>query len=72
MEQKPPTLPEDMKSPPVWSEVRVSRSLVFCVMFCRSLFVPFPLTIELSVLRFTASDYRFGIFNLFFLISISI
>jgi hypothetical protein len=34
MEQKLPTLPEDMKSPPVWSEVRVARSLVFCVMFC--------------------------------------
>ena len=28
-----------MSSPPVFSEVRVNRSLVLCVMFCRSLFV---------------------------------
>ena len=40
---------------------------VFCVVFCRSFFVIlfFFLVIVLSVLRFTASDYRFGIFNLF-------
>jgi len=42
------------------------RSLVFCEMFCRSLFV--LLSIVLSVLlRFTASDYLFGIFKLFLL-----
>ena len=41
-------------------------SLVFCVMFRRSLFVLFLLYIVLSVLvRFTASDYPFGIFKLF-------
>jgi len=34
-------------------------------MFCRSLFVLFLLAIVLSVLRFTDSDYRFGIFKLF-------
>jgi hypothetical protein len=35
-------------------------------MFCRSLFVPFLLAIVLSVrLRFTDSDYPFGIFKLF-------
>jgi len=28
-----------MSSPPVFSGVRVNRSLVLCVMFCRSLFV---------------------------------
>jgi len=36
--------------------------------FCRSLFVPFVfflLVIVLSVLRFTDSDYLFGIFKLF-------
>ena len=33
------TLPEHMSSPPVFSRVRVARSLVFCVVFCRSLFV---------------------------------
>ena len=48
---------------PVFSD---GRSLVFCKMFCRSLFV--LLCIVLSVLlRFTASDYPFGIFKLFLL-----
>ena len=53
---------------PCFSEVCVTRSLVLCVMFCRSLFVPlsfFLLAIVLSVLRFTDSDYSFGIFKLF-------
>jgi hypothetical protein len=36
------TLPENMSSPPVFSGVRVARSLVFCVVFCRSLFVLLP------------------------------
>jgi len=37
-------------------------------MFCRSLFVLFHLAIVLSVfLRFTDSDYPFGVFKLFFL-----
>ena len=48
---------------PVFSD---GRSLVFCKMFCRSLLV--LLCIVLSVLlRFTASDYPFGIFKLFLL-----
>ena len=42
----------------------MARSLVFCVMFCKSLFVLFLLAIPLSVLRVTASDYPFGIFKL--------
>ena len=46
-------------------------SFVFCVVFCRSLFVLvsfFPLTTVLSVLlRITNSDYPFDIFKLFFL-----
>jgi len=47
------------------SGVRVTRSLVFCVVFCRSLFVLFLLAIVLSVLlRFTDSDYPFGISKL--------
>ena len=45
------------------------RSLVFCVMFCRSLFVLlyyFLLAIVLSpLLRFTDYGYPFGIFKLF-------
>ena len=32
-------LRERLRSPPVFSEIRVVRSLVFCGMFCRSLFV---------------------------------
>jgi hypothetical protein len=42
---------------PVFSGVRVARSLILCVMFCRSLFVLFLLVIVLSVLWFTDSDY---------------
>jgi len=33
------TLPEHLSSPPVFSVVRVAGSLVFCVVFCRLLFV---------------------------------
>ena len=47
---------------PVVSGVRFVRSLVFCVLFCRSLFVLFLLAIVLSMLWFMASDYPFGIF----------
>ena len=47
---------------PVFSGVRVTRSLVFCVLFCRSFSVLFLLAIVLSVLRLTDSDYPFGIF----------
>jgi hypothetical protein len=56
---------EYLRSPPVLSGVRVVRYLVFCVVFCRSLFVLFRLAIVLSVLRFTYSDYAFDIFKLF-------
>jgi hypothetical protein len=49
---------------PFLSRVRVAQSLVFCLVFCKSLFVYlnvlFPLAIVLSVLlRITASDYPF-------------
>jgi hypothetical protein len=46
--------------------VRIAQSLVFCVEFCKSLFVLFRLAIVLSVLRFTDADYPFGIYKLFF------
>jgi hypothetical protein len=49
---------------PGLSLVRVAQSLVFCVVFCTSLFVFFLLAIVLSVLRFTADDYLFGILDL--------
>ena len=45
---------------PSFSVVHVGRCLVLDVTFCKSLFV--LLVIVLSVLRFTASDYPFGIF----------
>ena len=66
VEQELLTLPEHLSSHPVFGGVRVARFFVFCVMFCRSLFVLFRVAIELSVcLRFTDTDYPFGIFNLF-------
>ena len=37
------TLPEHMSSPPVFSGVRVIQSLVFFVVFCRSIVCPFSL-----------------------------
>ena len=40
-----------MSSLPVLSGVHVVRSLVFCVVFCRSVFVLFLLAIVLFVLR---------------------
>ena len=63
------TLLKHMSSPPVFSGVRVTRSLVLCVCFldrCLSFCLfPFLLTIMLSVLlRFTNSGYPFGIFKL--------
>jgi len=39
VEQELLTLPEHPSSNPVFSWVRVTRSIVVCVMFCRSLFV---------------------------------
>ena len=66
LEQELPTLPENLSSPLIFSVVRVARLLVFSVVFCRLLFVLFLLTIVLSVLRFTDSDYSFGIFKVFF------
>ena len=63
-----PTLPEHLRSPPVFSGVRGTRSLVLFVCFvdpCLS-FCPFSLIIVLSaILRYADSDYPFGIFKLF-------
>jgi hypothetical protein len=53
--------------------VPVAQSAVFCVMFCRSLFVFlsfFVLAIVVFVLRSTTSDYHFRIFTLFVLFCI--
>ena len=68
VEQELPTLQEQPSSPLVFSGVRVSRSLIFCVVYCIVCpFVLFLLTIVSQVLRFTDSDYPFGIFKLFLL-----
>jgi hypothetical protein len=60
------TLPEHLSSPLVYSVVYVVQSLVFCVVFCRSLLVllSFFFTMVLSVLWSTAIDYPFSIFKL--------
>ena len=58
------TIPEHLSSPPVFSKVRVARSFVFDVVFCKSLFVFLSLflsPIVLSILR-----CPFGMFKLFF------
>jgi hypothetical protein len=58
VEQELLTLLKHLSSLPVFSGVRVTRSLVLCVVFCRSLFVPLSLIFLLSVLlRFMDSDY---------------
>ena len=63
------TIPEHMISTPVFSEIRVAWSLIFYVVFNRSLFVLFLLAIELSViLRFTASDYPKIFINAFIML----
>ena len=58
MEQELLTLPEHPSSPPFFSGVHVTLSLV-------CMFVLFLLAIVLFVLRFTDSDWPFGIFKLF-------
>jgi len=67
VEQEMSTLPEHLSTSPVFSRVRVARSLVFCVVlldfllsFCNFSFVMFVL------LRFAGSDYPIGIFKLFY------
>jgi hypothetical protein len=71
VEQELLTSSEHLRSPPVFSGVRVTRSLVLYVCFVDSClsFCPFSLVIVLSVLRYTDSDYPFGIFKLFFCLS---
>ena len=57
------TLPEHLRSSPVFNEVHVVLSLVFCVMFCRLLFVLFLVAIALSV-WFMASNYPLVFLNI--------
>ena len=78
VEQELHTHPEHISSPPVFSWVRVTRCLDLYVMFCGSLFfllsfffwplcfsLIYGFWLPLWYLRFTASDYSFGIFKLF-------
>ena len=58
------TLPEHLSSFLVFSRVCVALSLVFCVVFCRSLFVLLPIALFV-LLSFTASGCPFGISKLF-------
>ena len=61
VEQELLTLPEHLSSPLVFS---VAWSFIFCVMFCRLLFVLFLLAIVFFVtVRFTAFDYPFQTFH---------
>ena len=67
VEQERPTLPEHLSSPPVFTGVRVTQSLVLyvcCVDRCLS-FCPFSIVLSV-LLRYTDSDCPFGIFKLFF------
>ena len=79
VEQQPPTLTENPRSSPVFSGVSVTRSLVFCVLLYKSLLVllslfcwslsclSFELPLQITLLwylRFTPSDYPFGILDL--------
>jgi hypothetical protein len=69
VEQELPTLPEHLSSPPVFSGVPVTRSVVLCVKFCRSLFVLLFFSFGYCVVC-SSSIYRFwlppfGIFKLF-------
>ena len=55
-----PTNLEHTSSLSIFRGVRAAQSLVFCVVFCLSLFVSlslFPFVVTLSVLLFTASDW---------------
>jgi hypothetical protein len=63
-----PTLPEHMSSPPVFSWVRVTRSLALYVCFVDRFlsFCTFFLAIVLSILLlYTDFDFPFGIFKPF-------
>jgi hypothetical protein len=52
---------------PLFNGVHITKSMVFCVVFCRSLCVLLSFAhCILVVLRLTASNYPFGIFKLFF------
>jgi len=67
VEQELLTLQEHMRSSLVFSGVRVAWSLVFCVMFCRSLFVVSPFSFGHCVVYSSIYSFwlPFVIFKLF-------
>ena len=67
VEQELLSFPEHFSSLLVFNGVRVTLSLVICVVFCRPLFALFLLVIALSVLSIMASDNSFGIFKIYFI-----
>ena len=75
VEQELLTLPKHLSSPSIFSGVCVTRSLfyVYVLQIVVWHLVLFLLSIVLSVLlRLTDSDYPFGIFKLFFIVSLTI
>jgi hypothetical protein len=66
VEQEMSTLPEHLGTSPVFSRVRVARSLVFCVVLLDFLLSFCPFSFVMFVLRFAGSDYSIGIFKLFY------
>ena len=72
-EQELFTLPEHLSSPPGFSLVGVAQSLVFCLMYCRSLFVLlsffffWPLYCLSFFELYMVSDYHFSVFKRFLL-----
>ena len=65
VKQELPTLPKHLSLYLVFSGVGVARSLVFCVVFCKSLFALFSFGhCDVCPSRFKDSDYPFAIFKL--------
>ena len=69
VEQELLTLPEHLTSPPVFSGVRVTRSLDLSVCFVDRCLSVCTFSFLFVLLRFTDSDYPFGILKLFLNIS---
>ena len=61
------TTPEHMRLSVFFNGAHFAGSLVFCILFCSSLFVNFFLfaIVMSALIRFPVSDYPFGIFNFF-------
>ena len=51
---------EHLSTSPVFSGVRVARPLVFCIMFCRSLFLLLSILAYLTIAHFFRSVYKHG------------